>query len=433
MANFIIRRLAYGLLVLWGVVSLVFFVFNIKPGDPARMMGGQHASPEIISAINKDLGLDLPLYKQYLLYLNDLSVVSIHNNSNPDSYIFNDPTKYSVCCSVQISTNKDLVLKSPYLRRSYQSRKKVSEIIAESFPGTFVLATVAILFALVFGLIIGIFSALYKNSFFDSSSMFASVLGMSGPSFFMAILFSWLGGYVWYEQTSLPVLPFAMFVFGIIIYVVLKIKSHQKIKVRGIFSAGFKYLFIGLLAWAIAALIQFFVPSLHLPLISQTIKLPGTGLSMTGSMFGYDVYTGRYLSLQNLILPAITLGIRPLAVFVQLTRSSMLDVMDQDYIRTAKAKGLSTFQVVWKHAIKNALNPVITAVSGWFASMLAGAVFVEYVFGWKGLGLELYNSLTKDDLPVVMGSVLFIAVIFVFMNILVDILYGVLDPRVSLK
>lgn len=110
----------------------------------------------------------------------------------------------------------------------------------------------------------------------------------------------------------------------------------------------------------------------------------------------------------------------------------MLDVMDQDYIRTAKAKGLNTFQVVWKHGIKNALNPVITAVSGWFASMLAGAVFVEYVFGWKGLGLELYNSLTKDDLPVVMGSVLFIATIFVIMNIFVDILYGILDPRVSL-
>ena len=111
----------------------------------------------------------------------------------------------------------------------------------------------------------------------------------------------------------------------------------------------------------------------------------------------------------------------------------MLDVMSQDYIKTARAKGLNTSEIVWKHAIKNAINPVITAVSGWFASMLAGAVFIEYVFGWKGLGLELYNSLIKDDLPVVMGSVLFIATIFVIMNILVDILYGIIDPRVSLK
>ena len=110
----------------------------------------------------------------------------------------------------------------------------------------------------------------------------------------------------------------------------------------------------------------------------------------------------------------------------------MIDVMEQDYIRTAKAKGLSTFEIIWKHAIKNTLNPIITAVSGWFASMLAGAVFVEYVFGWKGLGLELFNSLIKDDLPVVMGAVLFIASIFVIMNILVDIIYGILDPRVRI-
>ena len=137
------------------------------------------------------------------------------------------------------------------------------------------------------------------------------------------------------------------------------------------------------------------MPSWHLPIITNTITLPGTGLDMTGSMYDYDVYSGKHLSLQNLILPAITLGIRPLSVIVQLMRSSMLEVMEQDYIRTAKAKGLSTFQVVWKHAIKNALNPVLTAVSGWFASMLAGAVFIEFVFGWKGLGLELYNSLTK--------------------------------------
>jgi peptide/nickel transport system permease protein len=432
-ANFIIRRLAYGLLVLWGVVSLIFLIFNVKPGDPARMMGGQHASPEVIEAIRHDLGLDLPLYKQYLMYINDLSVVSVLNTSNPDSYIYNNPSKYSVCCSVQINDNNALVIKAPYLRRSYQSRKKVSEIIAESFPGTFVLATTAILFALIFGLIIGVFSALNKGSFFDNSSLFVSVLGMSGPSFFMAILFSWLGGYVWYENTSLPVLPFAAFVFGVIVYLYMRLKSHNKIKIKGIFSLGFKYFFIGLLVWSVLALIQFFVPSMHLLLVSKTFDFPGTGLNMTGSMYEYDVYSGRYLSLQNLILPAITLGIRPLAIIVQLTRSSMLDVMNQDYIRTAKAKGLTTFQVVWKHGIKNALNPVITAVSGWFASMLAGAVFVEFVFGWKGIGLELYNSLTKDDLPVVMGMVLFIAAIFVIMNILVDILYGILDPRVSLK
>ena len=433
MVNFIIRRLAYGIIVLWGVVSLIFLIFNFKPGDPVRMMGGQHASPEVIEAIRKDLGLDLPLYKQYLLYMNDLSVVSVLNSVNPESYIFNEPDKYSICCSLKLSDSHILVLKTPYLRRSYQSRKKVSEIIAEAFPGTVLLATVSIALALLIGLVVGVFSALYKNSFFDNSSIFISVLGMSNPSFFMAILISWLGGYVWYEQTNLPMFPFVMFLLGIIVYFYTRIKAHRKIRPLSLISLGFKYFFIGIFIWAFIALIEFFMPSMNIPFMTNTLSLPGTGLDMTGSMYEYDVYTGKHLSLRNLILPAITLAIRPLAIIVQLTRSSMLEEMEQDYIRTAKAKGLNTFQVVWKHAMKNALNPVITAVSGWFASMLAGAVFIEFVFGWKGLGLELYNSLVKDDLPVVMGSVLFIATIFVIMNILVDILYGILDPRVSLN
>lgn len=433
MVNFIIRRLAYGLVVLWGVVSLIFLIFNAKPGDPARMMGGQHASPEIIEAIRKDLGLDLPLYKQYLLYMNDLSVLSVLNTDNPNSYMYNSPDKYSICCSFELNNTHLLVLKSPYLRRSYQTRKKVSEIITEAFPGTVLLATVSIALALLIGLIVGVFSALYKNSFFDNSAIFISVLGMSSPSFFMAILISWIGGYLWYEQSNLPALPFVMFLLGIIVYFYTRIKAHRKIRILSLISLGFKYLFIGLFIWALAALIEFFVPSIYFPFLTGTIALPGTGLEMTGSMYEYNVYTGKHLTLQNLILPAITLAIVPLAIIVQLTRSSMLEVMDQDYIITAKAKGLNTLQIVWKHALKNALNPVITAVSGWFASMLAGAVFIEFVFGWKGLGLELYNSLVNDDLPVVMGSVLFIAVIFVIMNILVDILYGILDPRVSLN
>jgi ABC-type dipeptide/oligopeptide/nickel transport system permease component len=430
--NFILRKLFYGILVLWGVVSFVFLIFSIKPGDPARMMGGQHATAEVIASINKDLGLDLPLYKQYLFYINDILPLSILEEQNKNSRIYNDPAKYSVLLQVPIGKSKSIVLKKPYLRRSYQSRKKVSEIIWEAFPGTFILAIVAMTFALIVGLFAGVFSALFKGSFFDNSTIFLSVLGMSGPSFFMAILISWLGGYVWYETTSLPVLPFVFFIYGSILYTYNRLKDKKKVWPLSLISSGFKFLFIGLIIWAIAGLVQFLFPSVNLLFITKTFDLPGTGLEMTGSLYEYDVFTGRYLSLQNLILPAITLGIRPLAVIVQLTRSSMIEVMDQDYIRTAKAKGLSMSEIVWKHAIKNTLNPIITAVSGWFASMLAGAVFVEYVFGWKGLGLELFNSLIKDDLPVVMGSVLFIAAIFVVMNILVDIIYGILDPRIRI-
>ncbi|MBN8877421.1 MAG: ABC transporter permease [Sphingobacteriales bacterium] len=156
-----------------------------------------------------------------------------------------------------------------------------------------------------------------------------------------------------------------------------------------------------------------------------------TGLHISGSWFDVDEITGeKRLTLTNLVLPAITLGIRPLAIITQLTRSSMLDVLDQDYIRTAYAKGLGKRKVIWKHALRNALNPVITAITGWFAELLAGAFFVEYIFGWQGIGKMTVDALEKLDYPVVMGSVLIAATFFILVNILADVLYGVVDPRV---
>ena len=158
-----------------------------------------------------------------------------------------------------------------------------------------------------------------------------------------------------------------------------------------------------------------------------------TGLHITGSWFDIDVETGaKRLTLQNLILPALTLGIRPLAIITQLTRSAMLDVLDQDYIRTAYAKGLSRRTVIWKHGLRNALNPVVTAITGWFAELLAGAFFIEYIFGWRGIGKVTVDALEKLDFPVVMGSVLISATFFILINILADILYGIIDPRVRI-
>src|SRR6185369_814954 len=152
------------------------------------------------------------------------------------------------------------------------------------------------------------------------------------------------------------------------------------------------------------------------------------------SLFEIDEVTGdKYLNIKNLWLPAFTLGIRPLAIITQLTRSSMLDVLNQDYIRTAYAKGLSKRVVVWKHALRNASNPVITAITGWFAELLAGAFFVEYIFGWKGIGKIAVDALEKLDFPVVMGSVLVSAAFFIVINIFADILYGIIDPRVSIN
>jgi peptide/nickel transport system permease protein len=157
-----------------------------------------------------------------------------------------------------------------------------------------------------------------------------------------------------------------------------------------------------------------------------------TGLNMSGSLFTYDPFQGEVISLKNLILPMVTLGLRPLAIIVQLTRNAMLDVLGQDYIRTARAKGLSKNAIIYHHALKNALNPVTTAIANWFASLLAGSFFVEYVFGYNGLGKTTVDALEMSDFPVVMGSILFIAFIFVVINILVDVVYVWIDPRVKL-
>ncbi len=157
-----------------------------------------------------------------------------------------------------------------------------------------------------------------------------------------------------------------------------------------------------------------------------------TGLNITGGLTtlndsGEEVYVWK-----NLILPVLALGIRPIGIFTQLTRSAMLDVLSKDYIRTAKAKGLSYTQINFKHALRNALNPVMTSITGWFASLIAGAFFVEYVFSYDGLGLETIRALKAYDIPVILGVVLFVAAVFVIINILSDILYALLDPRVRL-
>jgi peptide/nickel transport system permease protein len=159
-----------------------------------------------------------------------------------------------------------------------------------------------------------------------------------------------------------------------------------------------------------------------------------TGLSMTGSWKEIDFETGKeILRLDHLILPAITLGIRPLAIIAQLTRSLLLEEMQKDYIQTAFAKGLKKRRVVMYHALRNAMNPLVTAISGWLAELLTGAFFVEYIFGWKGLGKMTVDAVEQLDYPLVMGSVLVSSVIFISMGIIADMLYARLDPRVRMQ
>ena len=161
---------------------------------------------------------------------------------------------------------------------------------------------------------------------------------------------------------------------------------------------------------------------------------PYIGLNGIGTLWEIDPISGdKILHLKNLILPALTLGIRPLAIIVQLTRSSMLEVLSQDYIRTARAKGLSNYKVIVKHALKNALNPVVSTISNWLASLLAGAFFIETIFDYKGLGFETIQALDRRDLPIIMGATLVVAVVFVLINLVADLLYAVIDPRIRLN
>jgi peptide/nickel transport system permease protein len=355
---FVIKKVIYGTLVLWGVLTLVFFLFNVLPGDPARMMLDKREDSNQLSIIKQKYAFDRSVGEQYALYLNDVLPVSVHHKSTT-SFTSLASGKYQF---VQLFTiaNYTLVIKVPYLRESFvRTGTPVTTILGNTFKNTFVLALSSIGIALFLGLILGVFSALYKDTFIDKFILFISVLGMSLPSFFASIIMAWLFGFLLHSYT---------------------------------------------------------------------------GLSMTGSLFEVDDYgRGSFLQLKNLILPAITLGIRPLSVIIQLCRNSLLEVLSMDYVRTATAKGLSKFTVISKHALRNALNPVVTAVSGWFASLLAGAVFVEYIFAWNGIGKEIVDALNKMDLPVVMGSVLLIASIFVIINIIVDLIYGWLDPRIRIQ
>ena len=429
MLRYLLHRLLNGLLVLFGVVTVVFFIFNIKPGDPARMLADQRSSPQALEAIRKDLGLDLPLMTRYILYLNDVSPISIMQRSDPDGLAWMDPERYRIAGSMPLPGNKRLVLKAPYLRFSYQSRRGVTEILAAAFPNTAVLAVLSMLVAVVLGVCMGTWAAIRKGSRVDSALLAVSALGMAGPSFFVAVLVAWLGGYVWFERIPLPVLPLLALVLWILLRFTTGKRRHGHMST---WSHAHMSPWLHVYTWLPLSLLFIWIGGLlfHWSWATISIPLPGTGLPMSGDLVDVDPFAGPFLNWRHAILPVIVLGIRPLAVIVQLTRGSLLEVLSQDHIRTARAMGLSERRVVWRHGLRNAMIPVVTAVSGWFASLLAGAVFVEYVFGWKGMGLEVFNALEREDLPVVMGAVLVFATIFVLMNLLVDLLYALLDPRV---
>jgi len=435
--KFILKRLLYGFLVMWGVITIVFFLFNILPGDPARMMLGQNASKEQIDAINKDIGRDKPILVQYMLYLNDISPLSIHETVNMESSFYLSPKKYTSAKKLfSVSSTKQIVFKTPYLRRSYITRRPVVDILIDTLPETAVLAFAAMLIASILGVLLGVLAAVKKGTWLDSGSLFFAVLGMSGPSFYVGLIVAMTFGYLWSKVFPFPTLILVFFLVGGLISSVIGLRKLNANKGEGgkvdfVIRQFLLWGFIGFCVWTVLYLFNLVWDVI--PFVNNYILLPGTGLNNEGSLYIIDDLGDEHLSIKNIILPAVTLGIRPLAIIVQLTRSSLLDVLSQDYIRTATAKGLSYYTVVFKHALKNSLNPVVTAISGWFAGLMAGAVFVEFIFGWRGIGSEIVSALDKQDLPIIMGGVLVIGFIYVIINIVVDIVYGILDPRVRLQ
>lgn len=331
-----------------GVVVLVFVLFRLL-GNPINMMVGQTGDLQTRQNILREYHLDKPAWKQFLYYVNDISPLSIYEKQE------------MIAKGIQgvfIGREKGVVLKWPYLGKSYQNNRPVTEVLLQALPATIILALAAMLIALIGGITLGVIAASNKGKSADNLAVLTSIAGISAPSFFMAMLIAYIFG-IWLQ--------------------------------------------------------------------------PYTGLHFTGSLYEVNEVTGeQVLALKNLILPAVTLGIRPLAIITQLTRSALLDELGKDYIRTAYAKGLSKRKVMLKHALRNAMNPVITTVTGWFAELLAGAFFVEYIFGWNGLGKVTVNALEVLDFPVVTGAVLLSAVIFIIIQALTDFFYRLADPRVRL-
>ena len=342
----LLSRLLQLLSVVVGLVLLVFVLFQALPG-PEQILSGQRTDNSTREAIVEELGLDKPVFIQALGYLNDVSIISVYQKSKSPKVI------KGICLNPHSDIN--LWFKLPYLRKSFQTQQSVSGILWGAFGGTAVLALAALIVAGLIGIPLGVLAAIKENSKLDNIIVGFSTLGISIPSFFSAMLFSWIFGFVLHDLT---------------------------------------------------------------------------GLSMTGSLYELDSLGENYsLRLDHLILPAIALGIRPVAVFIQLTRNTMVEILNQDYIQLARAKGLNESVVIWRHAFPNALNPIITSIGGWFSSLLAGSFFTEYIFQWKGLGKVTIEALQQSDFPVVMGGVLFTACVFFIIHTITEMMYVWIDPR----
>ncbi|MEE9371771.1 MAG: ABC transporter permease [Saprospiraceae bacterium] len=348
MFSYTIKSIINSVVVLTLVIVLITSIIYSSPIDPTRLTFGQRMDEETVELKKKQLGLDLPLRQQILLYLSDISPVAMVSPVRWNDLPFNG--------RIIISGDKyHLVIKWPYLRESFQTGRSVISILLLALPNTIILASLSIIIAALIGISLGVTSSLVRGTLWDDLIISFSTLGYSVPSYVSAMFFALIFGYY-------------------------------------------------LRDW--------------------------TGLNLQGSLWELDDFGNEKKVWKNILLPCMALAIRPVAVITQLMRNSMNEIMEQPFVKTLRAKGISRFRLVVKHLIRNALNPIITALSGWFASLLTGAFFVEYVFSYKGLGYTTINALLNFDIPVVLGAILISTVFFIIINITIDFLYRYLDPRI---
>jgi len=338
MLQFILRRLGLVIPTFIGITLLTFAFVHMIPGDPVMIMVGERGiSPERHAQLMAQLGLDQPLWQQYLSYIKGV----MHGD----------------------------------LGISLKSRVPVWEEFVPRFKATLELGICAMLFAVAVGIPVGVLAAVKRGSIFDHTAVGISLTGYSMPIFWWGMMLIML------VSVQLNLTP-----------------------VSG--------------------------------RIGDTVFLDDT-MPLTGFMLIDTLIWGEpgdfNDAVMHMILPAIVLGTIPLAVIVRMTRSAMLEVLGEDYIRTARAKGLTPMRVIVVHALRNAMLPVVTVIGLQVGTLLAGAILTETIFSWPGLGRWLIDALQRRDYPVVQGGVLMVATLIIFVNLLVDVLYGVVNPRIRHK
>ncbi len=334
MLRFVVRRLLLLVPILLGLSILVFLWIRALPGSPAESLLGERANASTVAAIRKRYGLDEPIYKQYLRY-------------------------------VKTTAQGDLGV-------SIASRRRVTEEIRQRFPATIELALAAIVFAVSLGIPLGFLAAKRYGSIFDHASLVASLIGISIPIFFLALIL--------------------------------------------------KYIFAVRLGW---------LPSVGRVSVLIDLKHP-TNFYVLDAVLERN-WAALWDVLKHLILPAVALGSIPLAIVARITRAAVLDVQNEDYVRTARAKGLAPAIVDRRHVLRNALLPVTTIIGLQTGLLLSGAILTETVFAYPGIGTWLSEAIFNRDYPVLQGGILFLAIVFVLVNLLVDISYGILNPRIRLS